>query len=76
MLCAIFLVDEAFLSYLSLIVLLGWALAHFLEVRYPLPTPAFIFLIFLLARRSNARRSTSGSLSEKGLNHSSLSMVK
>jgi hypothetical protein len=27
---------------------------------------AFIFLISLFARRSNARRSTSGSLSEKG----------
>jgi hypothetical protein len=35
---------------------------------------AFIFLISLFARRSNARRSTSGSLSEKGLNHSSLSI--
>ncbi len=33
---------------------------------------AFIFLISLFARRSNARRSTSSSLSEKGLNHSSL----
>ncbi len=33
---------------------------------------AFIFLISLFARRSNARRSTSGSLSVKGLNHSSL----
>jgi hypothetical protein len=32
---------------------------------------AFIFWISLFARRSNARRSTSGSLSEKGLNHSS-----
>jgi hypothetical protein len=38
--------------------------------------PAFIFWIFLFARHSNARRSTSGSLSKKGLNHSSLSMVK
>jgi hypothetical protein len=36
---------------------------------------AFIFLISLVARRSNARRSTSGSLSEKGLNHSSLSII-
>ncbi len=35
---------------------------------------AFIFWISLFARRSNARRSTSGSLSEKGLNHSSLSI--
>jgi uncharacterized membrane protein YbhN (UPF0104 family) len=37
---------------------------------------AFIFLISLFARRSNARRSTSGSLSENGLNYSSLSLVK
>jgi hypothetical protein len=35
---------------------------------------AFIFGISLFARRSNARRSTSGSLSEKGLNLSSLSI--
>ncbi len=35
---------------------------------------AFNFWISLFARRSNARRSTSGSLSEKGLNHSSLSI--
>ena len=33
-----------------------------------------IFWISLFARRSNARRSTRGSLSEKGLNHSSLSI--
>ncbi len=37
---------------------------------------AFIFWISLFARRSNARRSTSGSLSEKGLNPSSLSIWK
>ncbi len=37
---------------------------------------AFIFWISLFARRSNARRSASGSLSEKELNHSSLSVVK
>ncbi len=36
--------------------------------------PAFIFWISLFARRSNARCSTSGSLSEKGINHSSLSI--
>jgi hypothetical protein len=35
---------------------------------------AFIFLISLFARRSNTLRSSSGSLSEKGLNHSSLSI--
>jgi hypothetical protein len=34
----------------------------------------FIFLISLFARRSNARRSTSGSLSDTGINHSSLSI--
>jgi hypothetical protein len=45
----------------------NWALAHFFEVRYLLPTQ-----FYPLALRSNARRSTSGSLSEKGLNHSSL----
>ncbi len=62
----------------------SWALAHFFVVRYPLPTQFFPldrwrscvhFLNYLFARRSNARRSTNGSLSEKGLNHSSLSII-